>query len=56
MRLLTKDLLHLTAHLACVKVTASDNGPQLTDPFVNQNDLNSRITLIWGLIVCLVDK
>jgi len=26
----------------------------VTDPFVNQNDLDYRITLIWGLVMCLI--
>lgn len=45
MHLLTEDLLHMAACLSCFEVVPSDIGPQLTDPFVNQNDLDYRIDL-----------
>ena len=54
MHLLTKALLHVAACLSCFEAGPSDIGPQLTDPFVNQNALDYRITLIWGLIMCLI--
>lgn len=47
MHLLTKDFLHMAACLAWFEAVASDIGPQLNDPFVNQNDLDNRITLIY---------
>lgn len=52
--MLTVDLLHIAAHLAWLGAIDSDTGPQLKNPFMNQNGFDVRITLIWGLIVCLI--
>lgn len=54
MHLVTEDLLHMAASLAWLEAVASDFGWQLADPLGNQNDLDYMITLIWGLLVCLI--
>lgn len=54
--MLTVDLLHIAAHLAWLEAIDSDTGPQLNNPFVSQNGFDVRITLIWGLIVCLINS
>lgn len=56
MHLVTEDLLHMAASLAWFEAVASDFGSPLADPSGNQNDLNYMITLIWGLLVCLIDS
>lgn len=54
MHLLTEDFsIWLAACLSWFEAVASDIGPQLTDPFVNQNDLDYRTILIWGLVMSL---
>lgn len=54
MYMLTVDLLHLAAHPAWFEAIGSDTGPQLNNPLMNQDGLDVRITLIWGLLVCLI--
>lgn len=52
--MLTVDLLHKAAHPAWVEAIGSGTVPQLNNPFMNQDGLDIRITLIWGLLVCLI--
>lgn len=54
MHMLTVDLLHKAAHPAWVEAIGSGTVPQLNNPFMNQDGLDIRITLIWGLLVCLI--